>query len=93
MRLTVAEDKDSSTTGFKYRLESKTSVQERFDDWKDGKESYPAQRTVIGSIDDFYLIYRDTGMIPYPLPIWFAKLKLRPDQINYLKKRRAEVAE
>ena len=32
-------------------------------------------------------------MIPYPLPIWFAKLKLRPDQINYLKKRRAEVAE
>ena len=42
MRLTVAEDKDSFTTGLKYRLESKTSVQERFDDWKDGKESYPA---------------------------------------------------
>lgn len=32
-------------------------------------------------------------MIPYPLPIWFAKLKLRPDQIAYLEKRIAEVAE
>lgn len=42
MRLTVAEDKDSFTTGLKYRLESKTSAQERFDDWKEGKESYPA---------------------------------------------------
>ena len=93
MRLTVAEETDSFTTGLKYRLESKTSAQERFDDWKDGKESYPAQRAVIGSIDDFYLIYRDTGMIPYPLPIWFAKLKLRPDQIAYLEKRRTEAAE
>ena len=32
-------------------------------------------------------------MIPYPLPIWFAKLKLRPDQIAYLEKRRTEAAE
>lgn len=32
-------------------------------------------------------------MIPYPLPIWFAKLKLRPDQIAYLEEPRTKVDE
>ncbi len=50
------------------------------------------QRSVITSINGFYLIHR-TGMIPYPPPIWFAKSKLRPDQIAYLEKRRTEAAE
>lgn len=93
MRLPVAEDKNCFTTRLKYRLESKTSAQERFDDWKDREESTPAQRTAIGYIDGFYLIYRDIGIIPYPPPIWFAKSKLRLDQIAYLEKRRTEAAE
>lgn len=57
------------------------------------ESKYHGDGPVIGSIDDFYLIYRDTGMIPYPLPIWFAKLKLRPDQIAYLEERRTKVDE
>ncbi len=93
MRLPVAEDKNCFTTRLKYRLESKTSAQERFDDWKDREESTPAQRTAIGCIDGFYLIYRDIGIIPYPPPIWFAKSKLRPDQIAYLEKCRTEAVE
>ena len=49
-------------------------------------------KSVITSINGFYQIHR-TGMIPYPPPIWFAKSKLRPDQIAYLEKRRTEAAE
>ncbi|NMD88035.1 hypothetical protein HF882_15720 [Victivallis vadensis] len=50
------------------------------------------QRSVITSINGFYLIHRMV-MIPYPPPIWFAKSKLRPDQIAYLEKRRTEDTE
>ena len=50
------------------------------------------QRSIITSINGLYQIHR-TGMIPYPPPIWFAKSKLRLDQIAYLEKRRTEAAE
>ena len=50
------------------------------------------QESVITCINGFYQIHR-TGMIPYPPPIWFAKSKLRPDQIIYLEKFRTEAAE
>ena len=49
-------------------------------------------KSVITSINGFYLIHRMV-MIPSPPPIWFAKSKLRPDQIAYLEKRRTEASE
>lgn len=87
MRLPVAEDRNCFTTRLKYRLEPKKLAQLRFDRWLECEGSYQIQRSVITSIDGFYLIHR-TGMIPYPPPIWFAKSKLRPDQIAYLEKSR-----
>ena len=84
MRLPVAEDWNCFTTRLKYRLEPKKLAQQRFDAWRECEEPYRMQRSVITSIN---------GMIPYPPPIWFAKSKLRPDQIAYLEKRRTEAAE
>ena len=92
MRLPVAEDRNCFTTRLKYRLEPKKLAQLRFDTWREYEEPYQMQRSVITGINDFYLIYH-TGIIPYPPPIWFAKSKLRPDQIAYLEKRRTEAAE
>ena len=103
MRLPVAEDRNCFTTRLKYRLEPKKLAQQRFDRWLEYEEPYRTQRleyeepyrtqkSVITCINGFYQIHR-TGMIPYPLPIWFAKLKLRPNQIAYLEKRRTEAAE
>lgn len=92
MRLPVAEDRNCFTTRLKYRLEPKKLAQLRFGRWLECEEPYRMQRSVITSINGFYQIH-STGMIPYLLLIWFVKLKLRLDQITYLKKRRAEVAE
>lgn len=92
MRLPVAEDRNCFTTRLKYRLEPKKLAQQRFDRWLEYEEPYRTQKSVITCINGFYQIHR-TGMIPYPLPIWFAKLKLRPNQIAYLEKRRTEAAE
>ena len=92
MRLPVAEDRNCFTTRLKYRLEPKKLAQQRFDRWLECEEPYRMQRSVITSINGFYQIHR-TGMIPYPPPIWFAKSKLRPDQIAYIEKRRTEAAE
>ncbi len=92
MRLPVAEDKNCFTTRLKYRLEPKKLAQQRFDAWRKSEEPYRIQKSVITCINGFYLIHR-TGMIPYPPPIWFAKSKLRPDQVAYLEKCKAEVAE
>lgn len=84
MRLPVAEDRNCFTTRLKYRLEPKKLAQQRFDRWLESEEPYRMQRSVITAINDFYLIYH-TGIIPYPPPIWFAKSKLRPDQIAYIE--------
>lgn len=84
MRLPVAEDRNCFTTRLKYRLEPKKLAQLRFDTWREYEEPYQMQRSVITAINDFYLIYH-TGIIPYPPPIWFAKSKLRPDQIAYIE--------
>ena len=84
MRLPVAEDRNCFTTRLKYRLEPKKLAQLRFDTWREYEEPYQMQRSVITSINSFYLIYH-TGIIPYPPPIWFAKSKLRPDQIAYIE--------
>ena len=87
MRLPVAEDRNCFTTRLKYRLEPKKLAQQRFDSWWKSEEPYRMQRSVITSINGFYQIHR-TGIIPYPPPIWFAKSKVRPDQITYLEKSR-----
>ena len=92
MQLTVAEDRICFMMRLKYRLDPKKLAQQRFDAWREYEDPYRMQRSVITSINGFYLIHR-TGMIPYPPPIWFAKSKLRPDQITYLEKRRTEAAE
>lgn len=94
MRVPVAEDKNCFTTRLKYRLEPKKLAQQRFDMWRECEyeRPYRMQRSIITSIDGFYLIHC-TGMIPYPPPIWFAKSKLRPDQIAFLEKLRMEVAD
>lgn len=92
MRVSVAEDKNCFTTRLKYRLEPKKLAQQRFDSWWKSEGPYRMQKSIITCIDGFYLIHR-TGMIPSPPPIWFAKSKLRPDQIAYLEKRRTETAE
>lgn len=80
MRMPVAEDMNCFTTRLKYRLEPKKLAQQRFDSWWKSEEQYQIQKSVITCINGFYLIHC-TGMIPYPPPIWFAKSKLRPDQI------------
>lgn len=94
MRVPVAEDRNCFTTRLKYRLEPKKLAQQRFDMWRECEyeRPYRMSRCVITSIDCFYLIHR-TGMIPSPPPIWFAKSKLRPDQIAYLEKRRMEATD
>ena len=92
MRLPVAEDRNCFTTRLKYRLEPKKLAQQRFDSWWKSEEPYRIQESVITCINGFYQIHR-TEMIPSPPPIWFAKSKLRPDQIAYLEKRRTEAAE
>ena len=92
MRLPVAEDRNCFTTRLKYRLEPKKLAQQRFDSWWKIEEPYRIQKSVIINIKGFYLI-QYTGRIPYPPPTWFAKSKLRPDQIAYLEKRRTEAAE
>jgi len=88
MRLPVAEDRNCFTTRLKYRLEPKTLAQQRFDNWRDGEESYLNTKIVITCMNGFYLIYENRGIIPSPPPIWFAKSKLRSDQIAYLEKRK-----
>lgn len=92
MRMPVAEDMNCFTTRLKYRLEPKKRTQQRLDSWWKSEGPYRIQKSVITCINGFYQIHR-TGMIPYPPPIWFAKSKLRPDQIAYLEKRRKEAAE
>ena len=62
MRLPVAEDWNCFTTRLKYRLEPKKLAQQRFDAWRECEDPYRMQRSVITSINGFYLIHR-TGMI------------------------------
>ena len=74
MRLPVAEDWNCFTTRLKYRLEPKKLAQQRFDAWRECEDPYRMQRSVITSINGFYLIHR-TGMIPSMLG--FVKLLLQ----------------
>ena len=55
MRLPVAEDRNCFTTRLKYRLEPKKLAQQRFDAWRECEDPYRMQRSVITSINGFYL--------------------------------------
>ena len=82
----MLEDRDSLLTRLKYYFEPAARAQKRFDNYKMqwGRPDEPHSFHLFRN-GGYYIIQIKTGMFPMPPPVWFAKKKLRPDQIVWLE--------